>query len=188
MFPRSSCPGARPPLHVYTREGGNCSVIGGVVVRDPRLPLLAGRYLYADFCMGEILVLRVQKGRLVSQRSLRIYEPGITSFGVDARRRVYVTTYRGSVYRIDPATTGVAARKRAASGGKELFLASGCGSCHALASANTVGGYGPNLDRARPTRQRVIERVTWGERLMPAYKDRLTEKQIIAIAEFVAGR
>jgi hypothetical protein len=185
-FPARMCPGRKPPLYEYAREGGNCSVIAGVVVHDPRLPLLGGRFLYADYCLGEVIVLNVQKGRLATKRSLRIYQPGITSFGTDAQHRVYVTTQAGGVYRLDPT-----AKKGSSNGpatGKELFLASGCGTCHVFAAANTGGTYGPNLDAARPSRDLVIERVTWGKGLMPSFKGRLSNRQIEAVADFITKR
>ncbi len=37
---------------------------------------------------------------------------------------------------------------------KDVFLHT-CGSCHTLAAAGATGGIGPNLDEARPTRERV---------------------------------
>ena len=40
------------PLLDYPRANGVCAVIGGVVVRDPRLAALSGRYLYGDLCIG----------------------------------------------------------------------------------------------------------------------------------------
>jgi hypothetical protein len=36
------------PIYDYDHGGGRCAVIGGVVVRDPRLPSLAGHYLFGD--------------------------------------------------------------------------------------------------------------------------------------------
>ncbi len=188
-YPASMCPSSRPPLYEYAREGGNCSLVAGVVAHDPRLPFLDGRFLYADYCLGEILVLNVQNGRLASRRSLRIYQPGITSFGADALHRVYVATAGGSVFRLDPRTRGVATGEaRSGTTGKESFLAAGCGTCHVLAAAKTGGTYGPNLDDARPARDLVVERVTWGKGLMPSFRGRLTDAQIQAVAEFVAGR
>ena len=188
-FPAAMCPGRMPPLYEYAREGGNCSVIAGVVVHDPRLPLLGGRFLYADYCLGEVIVLNVQKGRLVSKRSLRIYQPGTTSFGTDALQRIYITTAAGSVFRLDPRTQkGSSSGGAVAASGKELFLASGCGTCHIFAAANTGGTYGPNLDNAAPGRDLVIERVTFGKGLMPSFKGRLSDQQIRAIADFLAKR
>ena len=46
-------PGAIPPALAYGRDGG-CSVTGGYVVRDPRLPRLQGHYLYGDYCAGQL--------------------------------------------------------------------------------------------------------------------------------------
>ena len=189
QFPASMCPGRAPPLYEYAREGGNCSVVAGVVVRDPRLPLLGGRFLYADYCLGEIIVINVRQGRLATKRSLRIYQPGITSFGTDAKQRIYISTASGSVYRLDPsASRASSGGDSAGSNGKQVFLASGCGTCHVFAAANTAGTHGPNLDTGKPSRDQVIERVTWGKGLMPSYKDRLSNAQIKAVADFITGR
>ena len=188
-FPATMCPGRVAPLLEYAREGGNCSVIGGVVVRDPRLPSLAGRFLYADYCLGEVIALGVRKGKLAAKRSLRIYQPGIESFGTDALKRVYIALASGAVYRVDPAkTNGSTNRRPPPATGQEVFLAAGCGTCHALGAANTVGTYGPNLDTARPARDLVVERVTWGKGRMPSFKGRLTTQQINAVADFLADR
>jgi glucose/arabinose dehydrogenase/cytochrome c553 len=188
QFSPAMCPGRIPPLYEYAREGGNCSVVGGVVVSDPRLPLLVGRFLYTDYCLGEVIVLNVRNGQLASKRSLRIYQSGTTSFGTDALQRIYITTAAGSVYRLDPRTrTGTSATKRASTG-KEVFLAAGCGTCHILAAAKTGGTYGPNLDITKPTRALVIERVTFGKGAMPWFKGRLSDQQIQAISDFISKR
>ena len=55
-----------PPLHAYGHlqidPAGGLSVTGGVVVRDPALPELAGRYLFADFVMGRVWSLDLITG------------------------------------------------------------------------------------------------------------------------------
>jgi mono/diheme cytochrome c family protein len=71
--------------------------------------------------------------------------------------------------------------------GRELFLASGCGACHALDAAGTSGGVGPDLDDAMPGYDTVRSTVRRGKGAMPAYADRLTTTQIDAIARFVAS-
>lgn len=185
VYPAALCPGAVPPLYEYAREGGNCSVIGGIVVHDPRLPALAGRYIYSDLCLGELLTLTVRKGKLAGRSSLHLYRPTVTSFGEDARRRVYVATLRGPVYRLDPRARPSGEAQPAT--GRELFLASGCGTCHTLASAGTAGTYGPNLDEAAPTRALVSDRVTAGKGAMPSFKGRLGVAEIRRLADFVAG-
>jgi mono/diheme cytochrome c family protein len=70
--------------------------------------------------------------------------------------------------------------------GRALFLASGCGGCHALAAAGTSGSAGPDLDEASPAYGTVRSTVRQGKGAMPSYADRLTRAQIDAIARFVA--
>lgn len=87
---------------------------------------------------------------------------------------------------------GTAASAQAAGGrieateGKAIFAAAGCGSCHALADAGTSGTIGPNLDQSKPRVQLAIDRVTNGSGAMPSFRDRLTEEQIRAVAEYVS--
>jgi glucose/arabinose dehydrogenase len=95
-----SCPGASPPVHQYGRSGGACSVTGGVVVRDPALPALAGRYVYGDYCAGQIRSFRIQGGSATDDRGHDLRVAELSSFGEDARGRVYATSLNGPVYRL----------------------------------------------------------------------------------------
>lgn len=96
------CPRAMKPLLDYPRENGDCAVIGGVVVRDGRLPALAGRYLYGDLCAGNVTAILVENGRITASGGLGLTVPELTSFGVDGLGRVYVMSLEGGVYRLDP--------------------------------------------------------------------------------------
>ena len=69
--------------------------------------------------------------------------------------------------------------------GREIFTAAGCGSCHVLADANASGTIGPNLDQSQPSVELAIDRVTNGSGQMPSFRDRLSEAQIRAVAEYV---
>jgi cbb3-type cytochrome c oxidase subunit III len=73
-----------------------------------------------------------------------------------------------------------------ATGGKEIFSSAGCGSCHTLAAAATNGTIGPNLDDAKPDHALVVDRVTNGKGAMPSFKDRLSDEQIQAVADYVS--
>ena len=86
----------------YARDGSNCAVIGGVVVRDGRLPALAGRYLYGDFCTGRITSVAVTNGTATTSGDLGLAVPELTSFGVDGLDRIYVMSLSGDVFRLDP--------------------------------------------------------------------------------------
>jgi mono/diheme cytochrome c family protein len=44
---------------------------------------------------------------------------------------------------------------------KDLFART-CGSCHTLASAGVTGGIGPNLDEAKPSRERTLTMIRNG--------------------------
>jgi glucose/arabinose dehydrogenase len=102
-FPAALCPKAVPPLYEWVRQYGNCAAIGGLVVRDPHLKALNGHYLFADFCLGEILHLNVHaRSGARGPAPLGLRRPMITSFGVDTRQHVYVSTLNGLVYRLDP--------------------------------------------------------------------------------------
>jgi hypothetical protein len=85
----------------------NCSITGGYIVRDGRLGRLYGRYLYADFCAGVLLSLRLGLPDASRSRSERVSVPQPSSFGEDAGRRIYVASLSGPVYRLDPGTGGL---------------------------------------------------------------------------------
>jgi glucose/arabinose dehydrogenase len=95
-----SAPGAIGPVITHTHDEGFCSITGGYVVRDPQVPSLAGRYLYADVCEGRIRAARLRSGGARNDRVLDLPNvPAPSSFGEDARGRVYVTSLEGPVYR-----------------------------------------------------------------------------------------
>jgi mono/diheme cytochrome c family protein len=71
--------------------------------------------------------------------------------------------------------------------GKALFASAGCGSCHTLRDAHATGNVGPNLDALKPSRDTVANQVANGGGAMPAFKGRLTQAQIDAIAAYVAS-
>lgn len=93
--------GAVGPVLEYPRSGG-CSVTGGYVIRDARLPSLAGRYVYGDFCEGRLLSARLREGGATARRSLGLRVPSLSSFGEDNAGRVYAVSLDGPVYRLDP--------------------------------------------------------------------------------------
>jgi len=71
------------------------------------------------------------------------------------------------------------------SAGKKLFVSTGCGSCHVMKAAGTVGAVGPNLDKSKASRSTIESVVTKGKGVMQPYKAALTAKQIDDVSEFV---
>ena len=99
-------PGARPPTLEYPLDGG-CSVTGGYVVRDRKLESLYGRYLYGDFCAGELRSFIAEPGRAArDDLALGLQVPALSSFGEDAEGHIYATSLEGPVYRLEPERSG----------------------------------------------------------------------------------
>jgi sulfite dehydrogenase len=86
-----------------------------------------------------------------------------------------------------PTTEASGAGKGDPAAGKQVFQSAGCGSCHTLKDAGTTGQIGPNLDDAKPSADKVVERVTNGKGVMPSFKDKLTDKQIQDVAAYVSS-
>jgi cbb3-type cytochrome c oxidase subunit III len=70
--------------------------------------------------------------------------------------------------------------------GKTIFQ-SECASCHTLAAAQATGTIGPNLDQLKPSEAIAKHQVEVGGGVMPAFKGKLTDAQIAAVAKFVAS-
>jgi glucose/arabinose dehydrogenase len=94
--------GTLKPIFAYShaRGGGSCSIIGGYVVRDPRLRSLRGRYVYADLCEGQLRSLVPHLKKASGDRKLGLHVESPSSFGEDNQHRLYVTSIEGPVYRI----------------------------------------------------------------------------------------
>ena len=82
--------------------------------------------------------------------------------------------------------TGAAPAAGDAAAGKVVFTAK-CGGCHTLADAGTSGAIGPNLDEAKPGADKVVERVTNGKGVMPAFKGTLSDADIANVAAYVSS-
>ena len=72
--------------------------------------------------------------------------------------------------------------------GKEIFLNQGnCATCHTLSDANSNGSIGPNLNEIFPSKDQVLNAVTKGIGVMPAYEGVLTPEEIEAVASYVSN-
>jgi glucose/arabinose dehydrogenase len=98
--PGERAPGAIKPVITEKHSDGNCSITGGVVIRDPKLPAWRGRYVYGDFCRGVIQTAVLSGGRARNQADRKLHVDQLSSFGEDASGRVYVTSLDGPVYRL----------------------------------------------------------------------------------------
>jgi glucose/arabinose dehydrogenase len=76
-----------------------CAIIGGFVYRGEELSGLQGKYLYGDFCSGNVWTLYKDgdqwKTDLFIKTNVRI-----TSFGEDVSGEIYLTSYLGEVRKL----------------------------------------------------------------------------------------
>jgi glucose/arabinose dehydrogenase len=93
-----SAPGAVRPDITRRHADGWCSITGGVVVRSDNA--LRGRYLFGDYCKGDIESARIVGSGVRDVRSTRLHVDALASFGTDARGRAYAVSNNGPVYRI----------------------------------------------------------------------------------------
>ncbi len=95
------------PIFEYDHSGGRCSISGGVRARGEGAGPLAGWYVYADYCTGEVMAISVAgEGTAIAVGS----ESGLVNAGDSVSAvasgpdgAVYVLTFGDAVYRLDPA-------------------------------------------------------------------------------------
>jgi mono/diheme cytochrome c family protein len=71
--------------------------------------------------------------------------------------------------------------------GKQVFTSAGCSGCHTLKDAGATGNVGPNLDQLKPSKATVAHQVEVGGGAMPAFKGKLSDAQIQAVAAYVSS-
>jgi glucose/arabinose dehydrogenase len=100
--PRPPASRYEPPVHEYPHSQGNV-ITGGVVVRDPSLPDLDGRYLYADYGNDQLRSFRVRLSGARGDRPLGIAVTNPSSFANGPDGTVYITSLSGGeLYRLAP--------------------------------------------------------------------------------------
>jgi glucose/arabinose dehydrogenase len=93
------------PVLDYGRTLG-ASITGGYVYRGSTVPRLAGAYVFADFISGRIWSLHDKGGSWAD--TLRLDTAlGISSFGVDQQRELYICAFDGRIYRFTPTPSDV---------------------------------------------------------------------------------
>ena len=95
------------PVIQHPHSAGWCSITGGYVVRDPALPELYGRYVYSDYCKGDLYSAVLSAGGASGDTAVGPHVTGLSSLGEDGCGRIYATSIDGPVYRL--ATTGACA-------------------------------------------------------------------------------
>jgi glucose/arabinose dehydrogenase len=92
------------PVATYEHgEGGGCSVTGGVVYGGGRLPAMARRYVYGDYCAGTLWSLRgAPGGRAEDVRREQANVPLLAHIGTDSDGELVFASGAGDIYRAVP--------------------------------------------------------------------------------------
>jgi glucose/arabinose dehydrogenase len=88
------------PVAQYTHSQG-CSVTGGYVYRGSNAAL-RGRYIYGDYCSGNIWSFKLAGGKATGLRRERFDVESVTSFGQDNNGELYAVSHGGTIYRLTP--------------------------------------------------------------------------------------
>jgi glucose/arabinose dehydrogenase len=90
----------KPVLERNHGGDGYCSITGGYIVRDRAVKALHGRYVYGDYCQPQLRWAKLSAGRATSGGRINLRVPALSSFGEDARGRVYAVSQNGPIYRL----------------------------------------------------------------------------------------
>ncbi len=80
--------------------------------------------------------------------------------------------------------TGVSTAAKAPS--PKTLVQRNCGSCHTMKAAGIRGTFGPNLDRTKPTKARVIKMLKNGGTGMPAFT--WSKARRLAVADYISKK
>jgi glucose/arabinose dehydrogenase len=89
------------PIFEVGHDVGFCAIIGGYVYRGAALPELTGKYIFGDYCTGQIWALTRNNDDWTIEKLIGTPFQ-ITSFGEDASGEIYVLGAEGGVYQLAP--------------------------------------------------------------------------------------
>ena len=89
-----------PPIYEYPLYvDGVCSITGGFVYRGNEIPSLYGKYVYSDWCTGDIWALKYFDDGSVQNEDLISTGLNVTSFGLDPNNELLLCA-NSKIYKI----------------------------------------------------------------------------------------
>ncbi|MEX0901889.1 MAG: PQQ-dependent sugar dehydrogenase [Pseudohongiellaceae bacterium] len=88
------------PILEYPHSNGRCSIIGGFRYRGTHVDTLSGKYVFGDFCSGEIFSASPDASGTWSQQVLLDHGLSLSTFGEDEAGELYVADLEGTLYRL----------------------------------------------------------------------------------------
>lgn len=88
-----SATGVTPPVYEYRHGEMGCSISGGVLYRGEAIPALKGRYVYGDYCTGQIRALALNAdGTASTEVAFDAKVEGLSSINQDANGELIITS------------------------------------------------------------------------------------------------
>lgn len=78
------------PALTYAHADGACSLTGGQVYHGTRLPALQGKYVFGDYCEGDLLVVSRTATGVTPSQKLGVKVEGLSGIGHDANGELLV--------------------------------------------------------------------------------------------------
>lgn len=86
------------PVFTYRHDVGLCAIVGGVVYRGAAIPELQGRYVFTDYCNGQLVALDPATGDVVRWPETRVERA--VSITADPDGELWVTSLEDGVFRL----------------------------------------------------------------------------------------
>ncbi|HEX5589412.1 MAG TPA: PQQ-dependent sugar dehydrogenase [Candidatus Limnocylindrales bacterium] len=99
--PETGCPtaGLIDPVTEYGHEDG-CTIIGGAVYRGAAQPLLAGGYVFGDYCTGRLWAIPADVEGAIEPVRVGTGGFGLAGFGEDEAGELYAANLDGTISRL----------------------------------------------------------------------------------------
>mgnify|MGYP001459343952 CR=1 FL=1 len=95
-----SSEGFEPPVYEYALYvNGVCSITGGFVYRGSEIPSLYGKYIYGDWCTGDIWALTHFDNGDTANEHLLLSGINISSFGLDQNKELLICA-NANIYKL----------------------------------------------------------------------------------------
>jgi glucose/arabinose dehydrogenase len=92
--------GAVPPVYEQSHDDGACAVTGGFVYRGTAIPALGGKYVFTDYCAGELKTLAPAGNGKYRAQDLGLRADNVSSFGEAPDGELYVLSQSAGVFKL----------------------------------------------------------------------------------------
>ncbi len=101
FLPAEGCStaGLTGPVTEYGHDAG-CTIIGGSVYRGTQQPLLAGGYVFADYCSGRMWAIPAAADGPIDPVPVGTAGAGIVAFGEDSGGELFAANLDGTISRL----------------------------------------------------------------------------------------